>query len=611
MRSDPAAAEWWAILEYDIPRRGKVIDLTLLNDAIIFVVELKVGQGHFHAQDSRQAEDYAYELADFHAESDGRVIVPVLLPTSAASAPELPAFDGSGVQRVVRTTRSSFARSILRVHQQLAIDAPRKLNASGWLESPYRPTPTIVEAAQRLYAAHSVEAITRSDATISNLSTTQAAVLRAIDRAKQHRRKSICFITGVPGAGKTLAGLNATVGIKDRSCYGPPAYLSGNGPLVKVLSEALARDQSNRGHPIGAARRETGSFIQNVHRFIDNYLTRDTEAPVNKVVVFDEAQRAWNLRRCEQKYMRRESEPMSMLKIMDRHTDWAVLICLIGGGQEIHTGEAGLREWGRALEEHFPHWRAFVSPELQEGVDGPVGQTLLAGESRLDVTADADLHLGVSIRCFRTTALSRWVEHVLDNRPEDAMAAMTALQSYPIVMTRSLAEARAWLQSRARGLRRSGLVASSGAKRLRRFGVDVDGKNEPVHWFLADCEDVRSSTYLEVPATEFDIQGLEVDWAGLCWDADLRRADGGWRCMRFRGTRWENIRGEADRQYLLNKYRVLLTRAREGVVIWVPPGDAGDAYSLPEWYDEIAGYLAKCGVTNLSAEPARERSANA
>ncbi|MFW6335585.1 MAG: DNA/RNA helicase domain-containing protein, partial [Phycisphaeraceae bacterium] len=304
-------------------------------------------------------------------------------------------------------------------------------------------------------------------------------------------------------------------------------------------------------------------------------------------------------------------EPMSMLKIMDRHTDWAVLICLIGGGQEIHTGEAGLREWGRALEEHFLHWHAFVSPQLQEGADGPVGQTLLAGESPLDVTADADLHLGVSIRCFRTTALSRWVENVLGNRPEDAMAAMMALQNYPIVMTRSLAEARSWLQSRARGLRRCGLVASSGAKRLRRFGVDVDGKNEPEHWFLADHEDVRSSTYLEVAATEFDIQGLEVDWAGLCWDADLRRADSGWRCMRFRGTRWENIRGEADQQYLLNKYRVLLTRAREGVVIWVPPGDARDAYSLPAWYDELAGYLTRCGVTNLSSEPALERSENA
>ena len=344
------------------------------------------------------------------------------------------------------------------------------------------------------------------------------------------------------------------------------------------------------------------TFIQNVHRFIDAYFAEPTKVPVDKVVVFDEAQRAWDAAQSQRKFGRAFSEPEILLEVMDRQPDWAVVVALVGGGQEINRGEAGLSEWGRALETRFQHWDVLVSPELKVGSHS-TGSCLFAKlPTGLQISEDESLHLKVNLRSYKADVFSEFVDAVLRLDAEKARGLAGRLETFPLVMTRDIAEARAWLRGHQRGYRRIGLVASSGGRRLRAHGLDVSADLDVENWFLNSAEDVRSSYYLEVPATEFGIQGLELDWTGVCWGGDLHPLDGRWVCRAFRGTRWLQVRDELTRQYVVNKYRVLLTRAREGCVIWVPPGDRTDPTRPSEVYDRVAEYLEKCGVKKLARQ---------
>ncbi len=595
--------EWTLILEFDIPRRGKRIDAVLLTRNSIVVLEFKiVGSGAITSDAVRQVEDYALELADFHAGSHNRAILPAVIATESECDLFVLPTTSTTVADVSRVGASHLARFLKLIAERDTRQAESQIDASSWISSPYRPTPTIIEAAQRLYQEHDVSAITRSDADRTNLVHTQQAIHRAIREARLKERKIACFVTGVPGAGKTLAGLNAVHTADETTEPHDSVLLSGNLPLVTVLSEALARDRASRSTnlSLAQARRESSKFIQNVHRFIRDYSSRHVGEPPNEhVVVFDEAQRAWDAAHAARKFKRPTSEPVAMLRIMDRHESWAVFVGLVGGGQEINTGEAGLREWGQALATEFRHWQVRVSPQLVHGDESTVGQTLLDAPSTvLELIESPDLHLSVPIRSYRATAMGDWVNAVLDDRPMEAADIASNISNYPIRITRSLDLARRWLRCTTRGLRRSGLVCSSGARRLRPWGIDPKVEFDIAKWFLSDADDVRSSNYLEIAATEFQIQGLELDRAGLCWDADLRVG-----CnkphWRFRGSSWQQIRKPVDRQYLVNKYRVLLTRAREGLVIWVPPGSDRDPTRDPKVYDTIANYLIRCGVQPL------------
>lgn len=477
-----------------------------------------------------------------------------------------------------------------------------------WLASGYQPTPTIIEAAQALYQSHSVDEIARSDAGAQNLSRTRDCISRIIDRSSRERRKAICFVTGVPGAGKTLAGLSIAATRAQERSDEHAVFLSGNGPLVTVLREALARDEAARkGIKKSDARRKVSSFIQNIHHFRDEALKR-SDPPYERVAVFDEAQRAWT-REQASRFMRTKrgharfevSEPEFLISVMDRHKDWCTVVCLIGGGQEINTGEAGLREWLSALRDRFPQWDVYISDQIEVGgyVTDKASLELLR---RLHVCKQRELHLSVSMRSFRAEALSRFIGHILDNRPEDARRAYAEIEErYPIFLTRELDAARSWLRQKARGSERYGLVASSGAYRLRPEGVSVRAKIDVSNWFLSDRLDVRSSLYLEDVATEFDIQGLELDWVGVCWDADFRYAERNWCFHSFRGTKWQRVGQEERRLYLKNAYRVLLTRARQGMVVFVPKGDKSDPTRLPAFYDQTYAFLKDCGLVELAA----------
>jgi hypothetical protein len=492
----------------------------------------------------------------------------------------------------------------------LRLVAEPEIRIDQWEDSGYKPTPTIIEATLALYRGHSVTEISRSDAGATNLSTTAGTIASIIAASKASSQKVICFVTGVPGAGKTLVGLDAaTKHIEPRDdLYS--VFLSGNGPLVGILQEALARDKIRqerlRGRVTrkGAALSEVRAFIQNVHHFRDDCLVDVKKPPIEHVAIFDEAQRAWNLKQTVS-FMRRkkrradfnQSEPEFLISCLDRHEDWAVIICLVGGGQEINTGEAGISEWLAALERSFPKWRIYVSDRLVDSEYG-AGQIVKALRIREHVDFKSDLHLSTSIRSFRCENVSKLVKQLLDLEIDAARETLRQVQErYPITLTRDLDIARKWLRGSARGSERYGIVVSSQAERLKPHALDVKTPVNPVHWFLNGKDDVRSSYYLEDVATEFHIQGLEVDWACVVWDADFRFTPHGWDHWSFRGNGWQRILADERKRYLKNAYRVLLTRARQGMVVVVPRGDDEDPTRDPAYYDQTFDYLSRSGMT--------------
>ena len=590
--------------EFAIPRMGKRADVVILVGGIVFVIEFKVGSTTFDHAALEQVHDYALDLKNFHKGSHNAKILPVLIATNAASQP-LPTYSWAGdrVAKPVCAAPSGLADIIDSVLAQTQLPP---LDHAKWSRSGYQPTPTIVEAAQALYRNHDVSEIARSGADAENLGRTTDRISALIESAKTSNRKAICFVTGVPGAGKTLAGLNiATTRAVDHADE-HAVFLSGNGPLVDVLREALARDQATRENvPKKDAARKVSGFVQNIHHFRDEAL-RDSKAPDERVVVFDEAQRAWN-RDQATKFMQQKrgyagfdmSEPAFLVGVMDRHESWCVIVCLIGGGQEINTGEGGLAEWINVMGQQFPHWDVHVSSRLDDPDyiwDHDTSEAL----KRVVATKDESLHLGVSMRSFRAESLSEFVGHVIDNRPNDARLAYERIADrYPIRLTRDLSAARQWLRDKARGSERFGLVASSGANRLRPEGIFMKSQIDAPVWFLNERADVRSSYYLEEVASEFDIQGLELDWAGVCWDADYRYEAGAWKHYSFRGTKWQRSNGTEKQLFLKNAYRVILTRARQGMVIFVPHGSPADPTRPCAYYDPTFDYLQFCGLPEL------------
>ncbi len=607
LRSALTALAGTLYLEFDIPRLGNRVDAVVVSGAAVFPIEFKCGEHQFRLADYNQAWDYALDLKNFHAASHEAPVFPILVATEAdvADAGWQAAYP-DGVRPPYRCGAQHLRGAI---QDGLAISSGPTLDGHAWGSAPYQPTPTIIEAARALYARHSVEAISRSDAGAKNLRVTSLAVDDIIERSRVNGEKSIVLLTGVPGAGKTLVGLN--VATRRRTLGEARAvYLSGNGPLVAVLQEALTRDELARvgnTERKGVVRQRVKPFIQNVHHFRDEGV-RTTSAPYDHVVIFDEAQRAWTQAKTADFMKRRkkiasftQSEPEFLISYLDRHDAWAVVICLVGGGQEIHTGEAGIGEWLEAVRLRFPHWRVHVSPNLTDSEYAAQSPLERLGHVA-SIVWDDRLHLATSMRSFRSEKVSAFVKAVLDC---DLVSARTLLgevtQRYPIAITRDLARAKNWIRSKARGSERYGLVASSQAQRLKPHAIDVRVNVDPVQWFLNERHDTRSSYYLEDAATEFQVQGLELDWVCVTWDADLRRQAESWRYQSFRGDAWTTVRKEDRKRYLLNAYRVLLTRARQGMVIFVPPGDESDPTRTPAFYNDTYEYLTGLGIAEVSS----------
>lgn len=596
--------------EYTIPRLGRRADVILLVGHVLFILEFKVGESMFHVAALDQVWDYALDLKNFHDASHDICIAPVLIATRATQQLiELQnTLHDDGLLRPIRASVADLQEIITKT---LAFLTAPRIDIAKWESGRYLPTPTIIEAARALYAGHSVESISRHGAGAHNLALTSKAVDQIIEDARAAGKKAICFVTGVPGAGKTLVGLDVANRHLDKDSATYSVFLSGNGPLVAVLREALARDTVERaasqGVPIlkGEARRRVATFIQNVHHFRDDCLA-DTGAPPEHVVLFDEAQRAWTLDKTTDFMAKKkgrpgfsQSEPEFLISCVDRHEDWAVVVCLVGGGQEINTGEAGISEWLDAVLRRFQDWEVHLSPTLTESEYR--SEDLLQKVLSLPNThRNSDLHLATSMRSFRAESLSTFVREVLDVETEAATRTFSELMDrYPIKITRRLDLAKQWLRDQARGSERYGIVVSSQAQRLKPHAIDVRVKTDPVKWFLDGKQDVRSSYYLEDVATEFQVQGLELDWACVVWDGDLRFNGNSWSHNEFKGTRWNRV-VKAERQiYLKNAYRVLLTRARQGMVLVVPEGSDIDPTRSAEFYDSTYAYLKSLGLSDL------------
>lgn len=647
------------IFEYDIPRLGKRIDVVLLLEGIVFCLEFKVGQSSIIEADVDQVLDYALDLKNFHKFSQDRLIVPILIATNyrnSSTEIQMSVYDDRVVNPLM-SGKSGVANLIAEVLKQFPNEPSVNPN---WIISPYAPTPTIIEAAKTLYENHSVENITRHEADKVSTDRTISYILDVIKHSKENQKKSICFVTGVPGAGKTLVGLDVAIkqtyqGNKEPVKDEGAVYLSGNGPLVAVLTEALAQDNYSKCRANGEkkkmtdSRREVSKSIQMIHRYRDNMLAKiknpvengvleiDPEkavklekagfGEVEHVAIFDEAQRSWTHKRLAD-YLKRGGTYGNKLKVpnfplseaafliwsLDQREDWATIVCLVGGGQEINTGEAGISEWIKALNEQFPQWNVYISPKLTEPeyAEGRVNELL---QNNPNVIYNDSLHLGVSLRSYRAEKLSAFVHSLLSFDDNAATLYNEIKDKYPIVLTRDMAKARKWLHDKVRGTERTGVLVTKESARFKPLAIHIlpAGDENAVHWFLDDKDDVRSSNYLEDAATEIQVQGLELDYTCLLWDADMRYDDGKWRFYRFNGqTKWvEQIGNTESRQelmkYMLNAYRVLLTRARAGMVICVPEGNANktvsgfweDSTRLPEFYDGTYQYLKSLGIEEI------------
>lgn len=647
------------IFEYNIPRLGKRIDVVLLFEGIIFCLEFKVGESKILEADMDQVLDYALDLKNFHKFSQDNIIVPILVATNYRSVSmdiQMSVYD----DRIVNTLVTGAASLSHLISEVLKAFPNETVIDPNWIISPYAPTPTIIEAARALYENHSVENITRHEADKVSTDRTIAYILEVIQKSKDNQQKSICFVTGVPGAGKTLIGLDVAIKQTYQKNREPvedvgAVYLSGNGPLVAVLTEALAQDNYKKCRANGEkkkmtdSRREVSKSIQMIHRYRDTMLAKiktpvengvleiDTEkavkleragfGEVEHVAIFDEAQRSWTHKRLAD-YLKRGGTYGNKLKIpnfpmseaafliwsLDRREDWATIVCLVGGGQEINTGEAGISEWIKALNEQFPHWNIYISPKLTdvEYAEGRVNDLL---KDNRNVTYTESLHLGVSLRSFRSEKLSAFANALLSFDESTTSLYNEIKEKYPIVLTRDMNKAKNWLREKVRGTERTGVLVTKESARFKPLAIHIlpAGDENVVHWFLQDKADTRSSNYLEDAATEIQVQGLELDYTCILWDADMRFDNGKWRFYRFNGyTKWVEQTGNTESKqeimkYMLNAYRVLLTRARVGMIICVPNGNSNktvsgfreDSTRLPEFYDGTYQYLKSLGIEEI------------
>ncbi len=612
----PAACKWTVLFEYPLYRLRRRIDVVILAGNLIVVIECKSGAVATTSVDRRQVEEYALDLRDFHAQSHDRSILPVLWKTEDST--------NYGAERSSRIIGRNCVEEVLQLDstglQRFLAEIPLPhsdcIDAQEWDRSAYQPVPSVIVAATAIFAGHGVQSITNNDA--DNLLIASARILNLIKEARAQKQRYLIILTGVPGSGKTLAGLHVvhTAAETDGDHCGDVVYLSGNTPLIFVLREALARDEDQRRRKAGRRstlkliRLEARARIQHINDFLsEGFRGARLEPPHEHVIVFDEAQRAWDEKQGVKKFERTASEPSLILELMSRHSDWCACVCLVGGGQEINSGEEGVFGWGEALRKmHYldqKKWSVFAPPDVIQG--GPSAGSFKLGVLPADirVSVETDLQLRVPRRSYRSPALSAWVDCVIAGDMLGAREEVARLQQYPIVITRSLLRAKRWLMERVRGERRYGLLASSMAQRLRAEGLgvtlQVSAGDEIAHWYLNPLGDIRSSFALEVPANEYTCQGLELDFGCICWGGDLLWSDSAqcWAYSRLSGTSWRTVHHSQHRRFLANSYRVLLTRSREGMVLWIPSGEDSDSTRAPEPLDKTAAFLLDCGAVSI------------
>lgn len=604
----------YIIFEYQILRLNARIDVVLLMDGIVYSLEFKNDQVDFLAEDIEQADGYGYALKNFHSASKDRYVAPFLVATRAPA--DICSKDFSmGEDKLFslfETNADLLMAYIEKVKQECKDPKPfTEEDFKTWVTAPYKANPTIIESARAIYSNNQVRDFWMFDAGEDNLSVTEDAVDRIVKEAKDNKKKIICFVTGVPGAGKTLVGLDIAGKSRNSKDTDTPRsiFFSGNGPLINVLVEQLSQDamrQDPDKYPVKSrAVTAVKSFIQDLHGFKRDIISSSDPTPEESVLIFDEAQRVWDADQMQTWFEKKKSKfPLGHRSEADllldvlKKKEWAVIIALVGLGQDIHVGENGIRTWFESLLTRNRDWDIRLSNELfEQNADklGDLKDELL----NLDrVTVVDGLHLKTSIRTPRARTISLFCEALLENRPDEAKNYISKFDGYPIYVTRNLADAKRWVSNQRKRKERCGALYSSNGKYTKKCFSQLNNYYV-AKWFI-DRDGPDSSNSLTYAASEFDVQGLELDWTLLCWDMDMYFAGGEWHQQRMLSGRFFKESDEILRKHILNSYRVLLTRARKGLVIYLPKvSPAQDLYGVAPYYDSTYEYLLSCGIREL------------
>lgn len=624
-------ADGYIIFEYTLVRSLQRIDVVLLIKKIVFSLEFKNWENGFKPSDAQQAERYGYDLKNYHEASENLIVCPILVATDATQAKGGDVIYPDNLFSLFETNDQLLMPFIERIVSQYG--SSDVFNYEQWIDSSYKPSPNVIEAAEEIYKNNGVKAIGTTDADHLNISVTETKLIKLIDEARQKHEKYICFVTGVPGAGKTLVGLDIAGSFRGFDGSDRAVYLSGNGPLVDVIQESLARDahsrkitKNGRQITLTEARSDVKAFIDMIYNYRTEALLGQT--PDENIVIFDEAQRAWDkdgIKRflykhstltsrhnpsASKTYTASEidafsmSEPGLLISSMDKNKDWAVIICLVGLGQDIYKNEAEIGEWFQSVMNQFTNWKMFFSPELFN-TSSEKGLDKKAIVSWPNSHQTPELHLSVSLRSPKAKHIPNFVDDVLDCKSAEAATEAACFGKYQIFVTRNLDLAKSWVKQHCNDEagERCGLLASSSGARLLPCGIYTPVDLDVTSWFLNPSSDLRSSNFLEIAASEFKVQGLELDWSIVAWDADLRMTKSGWQYSFFLSGNWKTMHDETRIRYLRNAYRVLLTRSRKGFVIYVPQiTNLYDKTRQPEYYDETYKYLKKCGIKDLPVE---------
>jgi hypothetical protein len=601
------------ILEFDFRRRGLRMDCVLLADGALFVVEFKRAKLDRAARD--QVMSYAVNLMEFHevtrrwCELERAIVVPILTRTEGRGAVPVvwPGLSESSwpalMRKPMECDRNTLADTLAAalVHRRSDTVIP----ASEWLESPFQPSSSILDATLSLYGNHDVVAIQEHAAPKEAIDKSTHEIRRHISEALAAGAYHIVFLSGAPGAGKTLVGLDIVMrGDHARQTV----FVTGNAPLVDVLNEALGASyrsqRTNTSWPTGYHRKDAklvasaASFkIVKAHNFLGPR-GRTHKQEDGRVIVFDEAQRTYEKGRVVLREKLADHEADLILQVQRKAfpAGGAVVVALVGHNQAINRGERGIIAWLEAAERFG--WTYSIDDETLELAELDAARDRWTSSPLRKRLAHG--HLRQSMRYYRNRAVEEWAASVLDGNASEAhkLARTLDANASTIWLTRSLSVARQWIRERTASSERAGIIASGQARRLAAEGLFVDYKPDITTWMLAPSTDIRSSNALETVQNQYQIQGLELDYCIACWDADLRRDAGDWKAYKLGGSDWNQ---DTLLDVAKNGYRVVLTRARKGMVIFVPGGDHSgeDPTRQPAFYDGIAEFLTACGAKPL------------
>lgn len=599
------------LLEFDFRRRGLRMDCVLLGDGVIAVIEFK--RSKLGAADREQVTNYAVNLVEFHQETrrivkeEHGIVAPVLTLTTGSFGIK-PDFNGeffrdpwgSVLARPLECDATTLHAALLFVLGQRRGRVP--IDCQRWLSARFAPSSTILDAAISLYGQHDVSAIAAHAAPVELINQCASEVAAIAERSRHDGTNRIIFVSGAPGAGKTLVGLKLAF---DKRLRSDAVFVTGNSPLVEVLSAALKGAYKRRskqsvqtvvasGYAHQHAARVIGMStfkLVKAHAFLGER-GKHLDSADGRVVIFDEAQRTYRKGRLVlRKPLAADEAQLILESLQQTHPRGAVVVALIGHNQAINSGEMGIRAWFMAAEAYG--WRFAISDQTLA-----LGEVASSGQWAEHPLRDrlSTGHLPHSMRYYRNGDLERWADHVLSDRVDAAalLARQLDARGDTVWITRSLSSARQWVRERRVGQERAGIIASGQARRLAAEGLFVDLKPDIADWMLAPNGDVRSANMLETVQNQYQVQGLELDYTVVCWDGDLRRSASGWQAWKMSGSRWQN---DKERDIATNGYRVLLTRARKGMIVFVPLGDrtGEDETRPPAMYDDIANYLIRCG----------------